>query len=87
MSIKYLVFGGMVTSKSDSDEHFISAGSLCELYKVKSSECIFDNPSGDPDETESRRKYLIRKYPEAIILRPKYNGDYEIKRGADKEKG
>lgn len=78
MSIKYLVFGGTIRSKSDNDDHFIGGNRLVELYKVPFLECVIDNPQGSWQETESRRDYLKCQYPSAIILKPDYHGIYKV---------
>lgn len=69
---KYLVIGGNIISKSDGEEHFISASRLCELYRVDPVECYLfsENPHLEIE---------LRNLPKGlIVLQPKYNGDYSI---------
>ena len=76
MDKKYILIGGVVTSKTDGDEHYISPYKLQKLYNLNPNECIFvkdDNPKN------LRVSLLGRNIDNCIILRPKYNGDYKIK--------
>ena len=38
--VKYCLHPGIVISRTDGDQHFISALQLCGLYKVKRNECV-----------------------------------------------
>jgi hypothetical protein len=80
VEIKYLVFGGTVTSKNDGAEHFIGADRLMKLYGVKLNECAICIPNGTPEATKREQDYLIRCHPNAIILRPQYDGNYTLPR-------
>ena len=72
--VKYLVCPGTVISKSDGDEHFISAGQLMRLYGVKPTECVV-MPTGS-----ARRGWTE---PAGLIhLRPSYHGNYELPKGS-----
>lgn len=69
---KYIVIGGLVTSKSDGDEHYIhyiSPEMLCRLYKVNPNECYLFRNSHDP---------LIDTLPKLPLLTPRYHGDYNL---------
>lgn len=66
--IKYLVYPDYVVSKNDNDKHFISASSLIKLYNVSREECKIITSESDLNGLKGT----------FFILRPKYNGDYEI---------
>lgn len=40
-SKKYMVYGGLIYSKNDDQEHYIPAHKVAELYKVPPQECVF----------------------------------------------
>ncbi len=61
---KYLVKPGWVTSRTDGDRHWIPADKLIQLYQVNPKECIIYDPwQEDPQDL--------------IVLRPRYDGNYE----------
>lgn len=66
---RYLLISGIINSISDNDEHYISAHRLCKLYRLNPRECIFANKEED---------LLSIDFNDLIILRPKYNGKYEV---------
>lgn len=76
MNEKYLVIPGNVLSKSDGDEHFISAQQLMELYGVNPSECIV---------IDSPHKALSILDNDYIVLRPRYDGNYNLPSGGSHE--
>jgi len=65
---KYLVIPGEITSKSDGEEHFISAIDLMSLYNVNPKECVIQS---FPFSTLGLD---VSKY---TVLRPRYDGNYE----------
>lgn len=71
---KYLVIGGEVTSKNDRQRHYVSARRLVDLYRVRIGECILF------DDQEQIPPY----YNELglVVLRPDYEGRYELPREA-----
>jgi len=81
--IKYLVFGGYINSQFDNDKHYISGDRLVELYGLKKSECKvagwYDCNEFREIESSIRRELLMRRYPKAKILRPRYDGNYNLK--------
>lgn len=73
MNKKYLVIGGYVTSKHDSQEHYISANRLCELYNINPNECFLREHPAKGFHCE------IHGIPRDIItLRPRYYGNYSL---------
>uniref|UniRef100_A0A6H1ZK90 Uncharacterized protein n=1 Tax=viral metagenome TaxID=1070528 RepID=A0A6H1ZK90_9ZZZZ len=67
---KYIVYPITITSRSDNDRHYITAGQLIELYKVKASECIVVRNEQDERCIKNTHKF--------IALYPRYNGDYSL---------
>jgi hypothetical protein len=66
---KYIVVGGMVRSRNDGEDHFVSAPRLCELYQVKREECYF--------VSEGDLRFLRDELLEGMtILRPREDGKY-----------
>ena len=64
---KYLVIEDTIVSKHDNDTHFIDANQLIKLYGVKRSECIIVKLG------QNVRNVNVGNL---IILKPRYNGDY-----------
>jgi len=69
MDKKYIVVGGWVISKQDGDRHYINASKLIELYQLDRNECYLME-----EKDETIKSVGIDK--DAIILRPRYDGDY-----------
>ena len=69
MKKTYLVCPGIVKSKSDGDEHFITAKQLMSLYAVKPYDCLV------VDCPESARGI---KWEDYIVLRPNTEGNYNL---------
>lgn len=67
--IKYFVHPGYVKSKSDGDEHYITAEQLIRLYRVNPAECKIILSSDD------ERGYDINKVKH---LWPRNDGDYTL---------
>ena len=65
---KYLLLGGRLYSKNDTDTHYISAKKLQELYNLPINECILANNENDLNGID---------YDNLIILQPRYSGDYK----------
>jgi hypothetical protein len=55
-------------SKNDNDRHYITAAKLMQLYKVDPRECIIYRENVGLDVSK------------LIPLRPRYNGNYELKK-------
>jgi hypothetical protein len=66
---RYAVFPGLVESRNDGDEHFLTFGRLCELYSVLPEVCV--NMS---DESKWRGRDISHLTP----LRPRSDGNYSI---------
>ena len=64
MQRKYLVQPGWVRSQNDWDRHYIDARTLMRLYGVDPSECTVGRGAG------------LR--PGAIVLAPRYDGNYSL---------
>lgn len=69
MPKKYLLLSGIVDSKFDRDEHYISADKLCKLYNLNKKECFLANNEQD--------LLGFQLEEDMIILQPRYNGDYQ----------
>ena len=63
MSKKYALHPGVITSKSDGEEHYISAGRLADLYQLRTNEYVV---WGGDD----------RYWDDYIHLFPSYHGNY-----------
>lgn len=70
---KYILIGDAIRSKSDGQRHYISPAELCRLYRVHPSECIFIK---NYDEYTQKTRGLRGEF---TVLKPRYNGDYNIK--------
>jgi hypothetical protein len=67
---KYLLIGDYVSSKTNSDIHYISANSLIKLYDLDPSECyLIDYKDRDSLQGIDESKF--------IVLTPRYEGDYK----------
>jgi hypothetical protein len=71
MKPKYLVKPGYERSKNDGDKHWISADTLIRLYGVNPKECIRSQFNGEQDPQD------------LIVLRPRYDGNYELEENND----
>ena len=60
---------GKVISCRDGDEHYVDSWHLAKLYCLKSGEYVI-----------ARNEYDLhiwkRQYPDALVLRPRYDGKY-----------
>lgn len=65
---KYLICPGNVRSINDNQVHYITAGQLMNLYKVKPEECVIYN---------EKTGYGLQ-FKGLRSLGPKYNGDYSL---------
>lgn len=71
--IKYIVHPGYVTSRSDGDKHYISAGQLMKLYAVKLSECIIITSESDKYKLRGLNRDLVSLFPREGGNYKKYN--------------
>ena len=77
-SPEYLVFGGYVISKTDGQEHYVGTGQLLKLYQIFPDECRQVDILGKNDIHASiQREALMKTYPNAKIMRPRYDGKYK----------
>lgn len=76
---KYLVIADYVISKNDGDRHFLNCYDLMMLYAVHGEECICVESSFRGRYSPPLEEYF-RRYPNLIVLRPNYRGDYSIPR-------
>ncbi len=67
---RFIVHPGFVWSKSDGQQHFISASKLANLYGVNMRECIVISP----DRTEDKLGFEWREGD--IDLYPRTDGKY-----------
>ena len=70
---KYIVRPGCVTSRSDGDRHYISAGMLMHLHQVQISECVIIRNKEDLYKLKGFRRNLINLIPRADGRYKKYN--------------
>lgn len=64
---KYAISPGFIMSANDSDEHFVSAKRLIELYGVDTMECVV--------VTQSNRK-ILSVDRSLTWLMPRFDGKY-----------
>lgn len=65
--VLYAVFPGMVESREDYNNHFVTAKALIRLYCVPPVQCvIIDN------------RNVYGEYAHLIPLRPRRDGDYSV---------
>lgn len=72
--MRYVLFPGLVTSKTDGQTHYISANQLMHLYVIpREADVIFvmNDCIG-----YSKDKYVEQKGD--VACRPRYHGDYPI---------
>ena len=71
MKTKYLVVPGRIATPHNHKSAYLTAHQLIHLYAVSPAECLIasDLESGI---------YLRELYPHLILLRPRYNGKYDI---------
>jgi hypothetical protein len=81
-TLRYALHPGWITSRTDGDRHFITAGQLAALYGVPVRKCLII-----PDESTSQwgsrkqdRDRLVRYAGELklIALAPRHDGDYSL---------
>lgn len=79
--IKYALFPGHVTSKTDGDVHFVGAQDLARLYGVNMRECVvLPFPKTAAEEVRWQEMYKFVVQFELIKLRPQYDGDYRLEK-------
>jgi len=83
MTIRYILRPGTVTSRTDGDRHFITAGQLARLYGVNPAECLvvpLDKPAGMLDTVYFQLLFCAEQLEGfgIPVLRPQYSGDYRI---------
>lgn len=66
---KYVLYPGLVRSKTDGQNHYINAVELCRLYQVKWDECIV---------IDKRKTLCIRNFSKMIHLYPREDGNYSL---------
>jgi hypothetical protein len=71
MMPKYIVVPGHVSSRHDSQHHYIDAPTLMRLYKVDPKECIVRYR----DHRDAAYDFDAL---DLIELRPRYDGNYEV---------
>ena len=76
MTVKYAVYAGYTTSKTDGQDHFVSAKQLMFLYGVRQDECLIvpHHRTGHPSEYA----HLDERAAKLIALRPRFDGDYTL---------
>jgi hypothetical protein len=70
---RYLVIGGNVISKTDAQEHYISAKRLCELYGLN-----WRKPNITLIEDDNDYKIRGLDMSKFVVLRPRYDGNYQL---------
>jgi hypothetical protein len=75
---KYAIYPGPVTSKTDGDEHHITAPNLARLYGVRLEDCIVIHAS---DFGTPWRRGLIERAKQLPALMPRYDGNYSLPAG------
>jgi hypothetical protein len=73
---KYVLFPGIVTSKTDGDQHYLGFRELACLYKVDLRECAIYEPR--PWWTISHYKMAEEQIKGLIQLKPRYDGNYTL---------
>ena len=76
MTLKYAVYPGMVTSKTDGQRHAIPSRVLMHLYNVNPAECLVVS-SADPEHIYLERKVRAERL-KLIPLTPRYDGNYSL---------
>ncbi len=69
---KYLLCPATVTSKTDGDEHYISASDIARLYGVPMSECLVRPSPGSERTLGWNEKHGL------VELWPRYDGNYKL---------
>ncbi|WP_151867650.1 hypothetical protein [Acinetobacter soli] len=69
---KYIVRGGLVTSRNDHQRHHVSAREVASLYGVPHNECIF--PSDAQLDSEVQQGYSNHLQ----TLKPRNDGKYDM---------
>ena len=69
MKPQYIVHAGYVTSRTDGDEHYVSAPELARLYGLKRHQWIEFRP-------EILRAMTLSEYNSYTHLHPREDGDY-----------
>lgn len=75
MMKKYIVYGGKVRSRHDKQIHYVSAGTLANLYRVNPKECIMIDYSTPEYWHKGYSEEFLRSLK---VLKPKNNGDYTL---------
>lgn len=74
-SVRYVLYPGYVTSKTDGQYHYIPSYELARLYGVPLNACVM--PPGD-HMPPSVHEYFWRTHAGLPVLRPRYDGDYRL---------
>lgn len=75
---KYLLCPGYVTSRTDGDQHYITAEQLARLYRVNPSECEVLTKAEVRRETVTMTEARRRRQAGLIKLGPRDDGDYRL---------
>lgn len=77
---RYLLCPGMVTSRTDGDQHYVDAHVLALLYGVRMDECVvLPYRSANPIDQRNRERLISSAdRGELIALRPRYDGNYDM---------
>ena len=70
---------GIVTSKSDGQEHYIDSITLAHLYGVRPDQCEIYEPA--PHWTETALSHAKVRMLGLVRLTPRYDGDYSLPSG------
>lgn len=70
---KFILVGSTVQSATDGDLHFVSAKELLSLYRLNPNNCILVRDVNELDR-------YTRQYPHAVVLWPRHDGDYDIRK-------
>lgn len=79
MTKRFIVHPGPVHSKRDGQLHHVAATDLIRLYGVSPRECII------AEATPGQRRYAEEKGVKLIHLKPRYDGDYSLKRTIEEQ--
>jgi hypothetical protein len=79
VSIKYALFPGPVTSKTDGDRHFVDAPTLAFCYGVRLAECLVV-PAHIGERHPRERELLLERIERQglIKLHPRSSGNYTL---------
>lgn len=74
--VKYVVYAGDILSRKDSQQHWLSASRVAQLYRAPFDQCYFMDGKRQNYGKQRMAQYYLQHG--AIALRPRQDGNYNL---------